>query len=79
VVGSIVFPKDGRFIATGPFDADMPHHYIIIQDYRWFNAHEDEIYAWMKECLPNGIEHHQGMVIVIEDDADASNFLLRWQ
>ena len=76
---SLVFPEDVRFIATGPFDGEMPHHYIIIRDYRWFNLHESEIYAWMDQCLPRGRQHQQGMVIVIEDESDASNFLLRWQ
>jgi hypothetical protein len=76
---SDLFPKDSRFIATGPFDAEMPYHYIIIRDYRWWNQHETEIHQWMNECLPNGIKHQQGMVVVIENESDASNFLLRWQ
>jgi hypothetical protein len=70
--------KKGRFIHTGPFDAEMPHHYIIISDYRWWNDNEPEIYAWMDECLPRGKNHQQGMVVIIEDESDASNFLLRW-
>mgnify|MGYP003342481599 CR=1 FL=1 len=73
-----IFPKDGRFIATGPFDAEMPHYYIIIRDYRWWNDNEKEIYRWMDDCLPRGRKHQQGMVVVIEDESDASNFLLRW-
>lgn len=77
---SVVFEKgQGRFLTTGPFDQDMPHHYIIITDYRWWVANEHEIYNWMRACLPRGIAHHQGMVVVIEHDHDASNFLLRWQ
>lgn len=75
---SSIFPEDGRFIATGPFDQEMPHYYIIIKDYRWFAEHETEVHAWMRDCLPRGTAHHQGMVIVIEDESDASNFLLRW-
>jgi len=71
--------KKGRFIATGPFDEEMPHYYIIISDYRWWANNETEIYTWMDECLPRGRHHQQGMVVVIEDSADASNFLLRWQ
>ena len=75
-----VFPREkGRFIHTGPFDEEMPHHYIIITDYRWWTDNETEIYAWMDQCLPKGRNHQQGMVVVIEDSADASNFLLRWQ
>ncbi len=76
---TVVFAKDkGRFLATGPFDEEMPHHYIIITDYVWWVAHEDQIYAWMRSCLPRGTAHHQGMVVVVEHDHDASNFLLRW-
>jgi hypothetical protein len=75
-----VFPKEkGRFIATGPFDEEMPHYYIIICDYRWWADNETEIYNWMEQCLPKGRKHQQGMVVVIENEADASNFLLRWQ
>lgn len=77
---SVVFPKEkGRFIHTGPFDDEMPHHYIIIVDYRWWADNETEIYAWMDQCLPKGRKHQQGMVVVIENKSDASNFLLRWQ
>lgn len=76
---SDLFPKDSRFIATGPFDEEMPHNYIIIRDYRWWNDNEAQIYCWMDECLPRGRKHQQGMVVVIENDSDASNFLLRWQ
>ena len=77
---SVVFPAEkGRFIATGPFDESMPCHYIIISDFRWWNENEKEIYAWMDECLPRGRKHLEGMVVVIDDAVDASNFLLRWQ
>jgi hypothetical protein len=69
----------GRFIATGRFDEEMPYHYIIISDYRWWTDNETEIYAWMDECLPKGRRHQEGMVVVIENESDASNFLLRWQ
>jgi hypothetical protein len=71
--------KKGRFIATGPFDEEMPYYYIIISDYRWWTDNEREIYTWMDQCLPRGRNHQQGMVVVIEDQADASNFLLKWQ
>ena len=70
--------KNGRFLATGPFDEEMPYHYIIIADYMWWSQNEKEIYKWMDECLPKGRKHQQGMVVVIENESDASNFLLRW-
>lgn len=70
--------KNERFLATGPFDEEMPNYYIIITDYGWWSQNEKEIYEWMDECLPNGRKHQQGMVVVIENESDASNFLLRW-
>lgn len=76
---SIVFGDDkSRFILTGPFDAEMPYFYIIIKDYRWWADNETEIYTWMRQCLPDGINHHQGMVVTVANESDASNFLLRW-
>lgn len=76
---SVVFAADkGRFIHTGPFDEDMPHHYIIISDFAWWTDNESAIMAWMDLCLPRGRTHQQGMVVVIENEADASNFLLKW-
>ena len=67
-----------RFQCTGPFDESMPHYYIVISDYRWWVDNEKEIYTWMKVNLPRGIAHHQGMVVILDDEQDASNFLLRW-
>jgi len=68
-----------RLIVTGPFDEEMPYHYVIIKDYRWWAANETEIYAWMRQCLPDGTKHHQGMVVTLEEEKDVINFLLRWQ
>lgn len=67
-----------RFQVTGPFDNNMPYYYIIIADYRWWVAHEQEIHQWMTLSLPLGIRHHQGMVVTLEHERDVSNFLLRW-
>ena len=76
---SVVFPADkGRFIATGPFDEEMPHHYIIITDFQWWVDNETQIHTWMDQCMPRGRAHQQGMVVVIEDEVDVSNFLLKW-
>lgn len=76
---SDLFPKNNRFLVTGPFDDEMPHYYIIIIDYTWWQQNETAIYQWMNACLPRGHSHQQGMVIVIENEYDVSNFLLRWQ
>jgi hypothetical protein len=76
---SVLWDEKDRFVVTGPFDLEMPDYYILIRDYRWWSQNEKEIYQWMKECSPRGIEHHQGMVLTFEREADASNFLLRWR
>lgn len=77
---SIVFDDDkSRLFVTGPFDAEMPYYYILIKDYRWWAANETEIYKWMRQCLPDGTNHHQGMVVTIQNEMDVTNFLLRWQ
>ena len=67
-----------RFQCTGPFDDEMPYYYVIISDYRWWVDNEKAIYAWMKDNLPKGTAHHQGMVVTLDTDQDVSNFLLRW-
>lgn len=67
-----------RFQVTGPFDDDMPYYYIIIADYRWWVDNEKEIYTWMRINLPQGTQHHQGMVVTLKNEQDVSNFLLRW-
>lgn len=76
---SIVFPAEkGRFLVTGPFDEDMPDYYIMICDYKWWAEHEKEIYNWMWQCLPKGQDHHSGMVVTLQREADVTNFLLKW-
>ena len=76
---SIIFPEDkSRFMVTGPFDDEMPYYYVLITDFKWWVANETEIHAWMRACLPDGEQQHQGMVVTINDEADLSNFLLRW-
>jgi hypothetical protein len=67
-----------RFIYNGPFDEAMPNHYMIIDDIEFWLANELVIYQWMRENLPRGVEHHQGMVVSLESERDAVAFLLRW-
>ena len=33
---------------------------------------------WLKDNLPKGTAHHQGMVVTLDTERDVSNFLLRW-
>lgn len=56
------------------------HHQVgvMIQDYTWWVENEREIYNWMVEYLPRGIEHQQGMTVVFDSDDDRLMFLLKW-
>lgn len=76
---SILRGADGRrFILSGPFDDEMPYHYIVIADIGFWLKEEKAIYAWMDENLPRGRLHQEGMTIVLEKETDATAFLLRW-
>lgn len=76
---SILRGSDGRrFILSGPFDDEMPYHYIVIADITFWLKEEKAIYAWMDENLPRGRLHQEGMTIVLEKEKDATAFLLRW-
>ena len=76
---SLLDGANGRkFILSGPFDEEMPYHYIVISDISFWNNNEPEIYLWMDENLPRGRLHQTGMVIELDDAQDATAFLLRW-
>ena len=66
--------KPNRFV---PYNL----HYksgLMIQDYAWWQDNEREIFNWMAEHLPRGIEHQQGMTVSFDTDQDRMMFLLRW-
>ena len=77
---SVVFDGDdkSRFILTGPFDAEMPYHYIIIKDYNFWIDHEEELESWMDANLSRGREHQTGMTLTIESEKEAMLFMMRW-
>jgi hypothetical protein len=67
-----------RFILTGPFDAEMPHYYVLIKDYNFWIEHEAELEAWMDRNLSRGCQHQTGMVLTIEQEKEAMLFMMRW-
>lgn len=76
---SILDGANGRkFIVSGPFDDEMPHHYIIIADITNWIKNEPAIYEWMDENLPRGRMHQMGMSIAVDTDEQVTAFLLRW-
>lgn len=76
---SILRGADGRrFIVSGPFDHEMPYHYVVIADITYWLKNEPEIYAWMDANLPRGRLHQEGMTIVLEEETDVTAFIMRW-
>ena len=67
-----------RFIASGPFDYEMPYHYLVIADISYWLNNEPEIYAWMDDNLPRGRLHQQGMTVELETEEQVTAFCLRW-
>lgn len=76
---SLLRGADGRrFIVSGPFDHEMPYHYIVIADITFWLKNEPEIYSWMDENLPRGRLHQEGMTIALEREEDVTAFIMRW-
>ena len=76
---SILRGADGRrFIASGPFDSEMPWYYLVIADITYWLKNEPEIYAWMDDNLPHGRMHQKGMTLEFETDEQLTMFVLRW-
>ena len=76
---SLLDGANGRkFIATGPFDDEMPFHYIVIADIQFWIDNEDEIHQWMEDNLPRGKAHQAGMMISLDSEIDRTAFCLRW-
>ena len=76
---SLLDGANGRkFIATGPFDDEMPFHYIVIADVYYWMENETDIHQWMEDNLPRGKAHHAGMMISLDSEIDRTAFCLRW-
>lgn len=76
---SLLDGANGRkFIASGPFDNEMPYYYIVIADIGYWMKNENDIYAWMDENLPRGRLHQTGMTLALDTEEQVTAFLLRW-
>jgi len=76
---SILDGANGRkFIVSGPFDQEMPYHYIVIADISHWMKNEKAIYAWMDINLPRGRMLQEGMTVVLEREEDVTAFIMRW-
>ena len=67
-----------RFISAGPFDDEMPNHYLMIKDIGWWFANQPKVYDWMDDHLPRGHLHQEGMTLAFAEAKHCSMFLLKW-
>ena len=67
-----------KFIASGPFDHEMPYYYIVIADITFWLKNEKNIYEWMELNLPRGRLHQEGMTLALETEEQVTAFLLKW-
>jgi hypothetical protein len=50
----------------------------MIEDFAWWLDNERNIFNWMVDTLPQGIDHLQGMFLYFPEEKDRVGFLLRW-
>lgn len=74
--GVLQMDSKNRFIpARSPVNGD---YIVIIEDYSWWHVNHYDITDWMREHLPRGEEHQQGMVLTFDTEEQRMWFLLRW-
>lgn len=74
--GILQMDTKNRFIpARSPVGGE---YIVIIEDYAWWHVNHFDITDWMREHLPKGEEHQQGMVLTFDSEEQRMWFLLRW-
>lgn len=74
--GVMQMESKGRFIvARSPVDGA---YMLVIEDYAWWHVNHFDITDWMREHLPRGEGHQQGMIVEFDTEEQRTWFLLRW-
>ena len=74
--GTLVEQSKNRFIAVPGM---INYKYcVVIEDYSWWHKNHFDITDWMKQHLPRGEQHAQGMIIDFDTEQQRDWFLLRW-
>jgi len=56
----------------------VDQHIAIVLDAEWYVANQTELEAWMQENLKRGRDTQLGMVLMFDNEAEATTFLLKW-
>ena len=68
--------QKNRFIpGRSPLSKDCM---LIIEDYAWWVSNQDAIEQWMRDTLPRGVDHQQGMIVNFDNEEQRTWFMLRW-
>ncbi len=51
--------------------------FVIVQDYKYYLANEQEINKWADRCTPGW--NLKGMILEFKSEEDRLAFLLRWE
>ena len=62
-----------RFICT----PNQMKPFVIVQDYKYYLANEQEINEWADKCTPGW--NLKGMILEFRNEQDRLAFLLRWE
>lgn len=67
-----------RWSYHAPFDKEMPHHYIMCTDMKWWLLNYENMSAWLDKTYDRDRASLNGIVISFALEEDANMFLLRW-
>lgn len=51
---------------------------LIIADYAYWVENQKDLEQWMRNTLPRGLAHQQGMILNFDNEEQRTWFLLRW-
>jgi hypothetical protein len=67
-----------KFVLLKSSDSYTRNPFLIIADWQFWLANEDQIEKWVISFLPRGLEHIKGMTVEFDSDNQLTHFLLRW-
>jgi len=70
--------KRFQLVSPSGHNNELGQYGLMIEDFAWWLDNERNIFNWMVDTLPQGIDHLQGMFLYFPEEKDRVGFLLRW-
>lgn len=51
---------------------------VLIVDYMFWNAHEEELARWLQDNTERGLNTREGMMLYFASEEEMTWFLVRW-